>query len=136
MNKFLIATSKYKWKFKALKIILFFISNRHSSKHAENIKRMTQIYNFKCDCQECLRRSFKYYQVRLKEPHTFISRKDFTKAKEYLKDCWDKLNNSKNPRELVFAEEQSFKIMSVLAFYATYPCHIDTTNNFHRISIQ
>lgn len=82
-----------------------------------------QHLKFKCDCQECLDGSYKFYDFDVPLPYMFMNRKDFTHAKEYLKSCWYKLNTSKDPRELKIAEVQSFVIISVLAYYVTYPCH-------------
>lgn len=84
---------------------------------------MLQYFKFKCDCQECVEGSYKYYEFDVPVPIMSMCRKNYNKAKDFLKSCWHKLNTTKDPKELFTAEEQSFVIMSVLAYYVTYPYH-------------
>jgi hypothetical protein len=76
-----------------------------------------QTHNFKCDCQECINnsRSLKWFTPTC----MIISRKSFVKAKELLKESWQKLNSGS--KENYDHELQTFIILTELAYYATFP---------------
>jgi len=75
------------------------------------------LHNFQCDCQECINNSFCF---KLFIPVSDImNRKDFVTAKRLLKEGWSKLS-SRSEQEKDY-EMQNFFILSVLAYYATFP---------------
>jgi tetratricopeptide (TPR) repeat protein len=99
--------------------------NKYYTEYSKNKNEMMEHFKFKCDCQICVHNSFKQYSVSptcIPLPNMIMSRKDFSRAKEILKNCWHTLNTSKNPRDLFTSEFQSHEIMMTLAYYASYPC--------------
>lgn len=87
-----------------------------------NKRRMMQTHNFICDCQECIDDSHQFKLSITTPPVEYMSRNNFARGKEYLKDGWKVINANKQSQKTIdVSRRRNLQILYTLAYYATFP---------------
>ncbi|XP_070496177.1 N-lysine methyltransferase SMYD2-B-like [Chironomus tepperi] len=104
--------------------------DKYSFTHDENRDQMMKQFNFKCDCHECFYNSFNLSLSVTSYPCLFMTRKNFTTAREVLKNNWNYINSNKNPQKNFDKELMNTLTLCTLGYYATFPCENDSHSIF------